>query len=319
MFPHLVAGPIVRWTDIGVQLKELSFNAKLFNYGALRVATGVAKKVLIADQLAVTADQLFGLEQISSTSTAWLAMVLYSLQIYLDFSAYSDIAIGIAAMLGIKFHENFDYPYRSRSASEFWRRWHISLGSWFRDYVYIPMGGSRVSRKVLLRNMLVVWFLTGLWHGAAWNFIVWGLYFGFLIVLERGLLGRFLQNCPRFLQHVYGLLIAGIGWILFRSETLSQAQSIISSLIPRPGTPLTDNWSAYVWQQNRAHLAIAFLISSGLISRFLLPGNVVDAENETRVNLGKNVLRILFILALMIVSLSYMLATTYQPFIYFRF
>lgn len=189
MYPHLVAGPIVRWEHIGPQLLAPKFDSRLFGYGAIRVITGIAKKVLIADQLAIAADSLFGLSESPSVTAAWITLLIYSLQIYLDFSAYSDIAIGLAAMLGIRFHENFNFPYLAKSASDFWRRWHISLGTWFRDYVYIPLGGSRVSKIKLWRNLMIVWALTGLWHGASWTFMAWGLYFGVLIGLERTVYG----------------------------------------------------------------------------------------------------------------------------------
>ncbi|MGL5829394.1 MAG: MBOAT family O-acyltransferase, partial [Angustibacter sp.] len=231
MFPHLVAGPIVRWNHIGPQLAAPKWDAELFGYGALRVATGLAKKSVIADPLASLVDPLFQSGTPESWSAAWLAAILYSLQIYFDFSAYSDIAIGLAAMLGIRFHENFRYPYLARNAREFWQRWHISLGSWFRDYLYIPMGGSKVSGPYLWRNLLVVWAVTGLWHGAAWTFIVWGLYFGVLIGLERTIYGRWLESRPAFMQRVYGLLVVIFGWVMFRAESFDQALGFYRAMI----------------------------------------------------------------------------------------
>jgi alginate O-acetyltransferase complex protein AlgI len=230
MFPHLVAGPIVRWNHIGPQLAAPRFDPGLFSYGALRVAAGLAKKVVLADSLSVVVDEMFATGDPTSVAAAWTATGLYALQIYLDFSAYSDIAIGLAAMLGIRFHENFNYPYLSRSAREFWQRWHISLGSWFRDYLYVPLGGSRVRSLLLWRNLLVVWALTGLWHGAAWTFVLWGVYFGVIIGLERSLYGDVIARAPRALQHVYGLLIPILGWVLFRSTSLQQAGSYYWSM-----------------------------------------------------------------------------------------
>jgi alginate O-acetyltransferase complex protein AlgI len=230
MFPHLVAGPIVRWNHIGPQLAAPRFDAGLFSYGALRVASGLAKKVVLADSLSVVVDGMFATGNPTSVAAAWTATALYSLQIYLDFSAYSDIAIGLAAMLGIRFHENFNYPYVARSAREFWQRWHISLGSWFRDYLYIPLGGSRVRSLLLWRNLMVVWALTGLWHGAAWTFVLWGVYFGVIIGLERSLYGDLMARAPRVLQHLYGLLIPVLGWVLFRSTSVQQAGSYYWSM-----------------------------------------------------------------------------------------
>ena len=245
MFPHLVAGPIVRWNHIGPQLVAPRFDAGLFGYGALRVTAGLAKKVVLADSLSVVVDGMFATGEPTSVAAAWTATALYSLQIYLDFSAYSDIAIGLAAMMGVRFHENFNYPYISRSAREFWQRWHISLGSWFRDYLYIPLGGSRVRPALLWRNLIVVWALTGLWHGAAWTFVLWGLYFGIIIGLERSLYGDGLARAPRVLQHLYGLLIPVLGWVLFRSTSLQQAGSYYWSMSGlRPGLP---RWDPAVW------------------------------------------------------------------------
>jgi alginate O-acetyltransferase complex protein AlgI len=235
MFPHLVAGPIVRWSHVGPQLLAPRFDAGLFGYGALRVATGLAKKAVLADSLAAVVDEMFATGEPTSTGAAWVAAILYSLQIFLDFSAYSDIAIGLAAMMGVRFHENFRYPYVSRSAREFWQRWHISLGSWFRDYVYIPLGGSRVRPVLLWRNLLVVWALTGLWHGAAWTFVLWGLYFGVIIGLERSVYGDALARLPRPLQHLYGLLVAVLGWVLFRSVSVEQAVSYYRSMLGLAG------------------------------------------------------------------------------------
>lgn len=235
MFPHLVAGPIVRWSHIGPQLRAPRFDAGLFGYGALRVSAGLAKKAVLADSLSVAVDGMFATGEPTSLAAAWIAALLYSLQIYLDFSAYSDIAIGLAAMLGVRFHENFRYPYLSRSAREFWQRWHISLGSWFRDYLYIPLGGSRVRPVILWRNLLVVWGLTGLWHGAAWTFITWGLYFGVIIGLERSAYGNALARAPRVLQYAYGLLIAVLGWVLFRSTSLGQALQYYRSMFGLDG------------------------------------------------------------------------------------
>lgn len=319
MYPHLVAGPIVRWEHIGPQLLAPKFDSRLFGYGAIRVITGIAKKVLIADQLAIAADSLFGLSESPSVTAAWITLLIYSLQIYLDFSAYSDIAIGLAAMLGIRFHENFNFPYLAKSASDFWRRWHISLGTWFRDYVYIPLGGSRVSKIKLWRNLMIVWALTGLWHGASWTFMAWGLYFGVLIGLERTVYGSWLEKRPAFFQHVYGLLAAGIGWVIFRSTSFAQATDIITSLLPFSGKALTDPLTAFIIQQNFVLILIAVLLAAG-ISRPVMKHLEVFMENpDSTLTKTQLVVWLAVLMVLIFVSTAYMVSVSYQPFIYFRF
>ena len=265
MFPHLVAGPIVRWGQVGPQLLAPRFDPGLFGYGALRVATGLVKKVVIADSISPVVDALFASGNPTSWGAAWVAALLYSLQIYFDFSAYSDIAIGLAAMLGVRFEENFRYPYVSKSAREFWQRWHISLGSWFRDYVYIPLGGSRVRPALLWRNLLVVWALTGLWHGAAWTFVLWGLYFGVIIGFERGALGRAVERLPVPAQHAYGLLVAVLGWVIFRSVSVQQAGAYVRSMFFLGGVPAWDGRATYAIAQTFvvAVLGIVLAASAG--------------------------------------------------------
>jgi len=319
MFPHLVAGPIVRWEHIGPQLRNPKFDGGLFSYGAVRVTTGLAKKTLIADPLSVTVDQLFALSSSPSTATAWLSMLLYSLQIYFDFSAYSDIAIGLAAMLGIRFHENFNFPYLATSASDFWRRWHISLGSWFRDYIYIPMGGSRVSRAKLWRNLMVVWALTGLWHGAAWTFIDWGLYYGILIGLERTVYGAALAKLPAFIQHGYGLIVAGVGWVLFRSTSLAQAQNIYSKLIPSGHAPLTDPWTSFSVHQNWVLIVVGCALAAG-IARPIMQGLENTLTNGAATwTWPRALISALVLVALLVIATSFLVSVSYKPFIYFRF
>jgi alginate O-acetyltransferase complex protein AlgI len=270
MFPHLVAGPIVRWYDIGPQLAAPRFDPGLFGYGALRVASGLAKKAVLADTLAVEVDRLFATGAPTSSGAAWVAALLYSLQIYLDFSAYSDIAIGLAAMLGVRFHENFRFPYVAKSAREFWQRWHISLGSWFRDYLYIPLGGSRVKPMTLWRNLIVVWGITGLWHGAAWTFIIWGLYYGVIIGLERTVYGDFLARTPRVVQHVYGLLVAVIGWVIFRSTSLHQVGEYYRAMV---GLDVPSGWwdasAAFSLDQTWVIVLIGVLLAAGIARPFM--------------------------------------------------
>jgi len=262
MFPHLVAGPIVRWGQVGPQLLRPRFDPGLFGYGAIRVAQGLVKKAVLADSLSPMVDSMFATGAPTSWGSAWIAALLYSLQIFLDFSGYSDIAIGLAAMLGVRFEENFRYPYIAKSAREFWHRWHISLGSWFRDYVYIPLGGSRVGPVLLWRNLLVVWALTGLWHGAAWTFVLWGMYFGVLIGLERGSFGRAVERLPVVAQHLYGVLVAVLGWVMFRSESLPQAIDYYRTMFGFGGVSWWDDRASYVIAQTFVVALISTIIAT---------------------------------------------------------
>jgi alginate O-acetyltransferase complex protein AlgI len=232
MFPQLVAGPIVRYIDIAEELVERRVTGDDFAAGALRFCIGLAKKVLIANTVAVPADAIFGLPTGQLTfASAWLGVLCYTLQIYFDFSAYSDMAIGLGRMFGFHFIENFRYPYVSRCNQEFWRRWHISLSTWFRDYVYIPLGGNQKGPVRTYVNLVLVFFLCGLWHGASWTFVIWGLSHGVFLIMERRFLQALLQRCWRPLQHGYLLLVAMSGWVLFRSETMAQASAFFAAMV----------------------------------------------------------------------------------------
>ena len=229
MFPHLIAGPIVRYKQVKDDLSSRQLDSNLFTYGLYRFILGVNKKILIANSVAPLANMAF-IYNVHSLSTmdAWIGAIAYMIQIYFDFSAYSDMAIGLAAMAGFKFSENFMAPYSSCSIKEFWRRWHISLSSWLRDYVYIPLGGSRVPTHRIYLNLIVVFFLCGLWHGANMTFVLWGLYNGLFLILERIFLGDLLNKIPKFLTHAYALFVVLIGWVLFRSDNISQAFDYLS-------------------------------------------------------------------------------------------
>ena len=231
LFPQLVAGPIVRYKDIADQLTKRTVNVERFAHGVNRFVAGLGKKVLIANVLALPADKIFAIpaDQLT-TPVAWLGVVCYTLQIYFDFSGYSDMAIGLAHMFGFKFMENFNYPYISRSVREFWRRWHISLSTWYRDYLYIPLGGNRVSNARVTFNLVLVFFPCGLWHGASWSFIVWGLYHGFFLGLERTRFGKWLDGSWRPISHVYAILVFMVGWVFFRADSLGQAQAFLSAM-----------------------------------------------------------------------------------------
>ena len=229
MFPHLIAGPIVRYKQVKDDLVNRTYDQSLFSYGLYRFILGVNKKILIANSVAPIANMAFTYHVTSiSTADAWLGAVAYMIQIYFDFSAYSDMAIGLAAMAGFRFSENFNQPYLSTSIKDFWRRWHISLSSWLRDYVYIPLGGSRVPTYRIYINLITVFFLCGLWHGANMTFVIWGLYNGLFLILERLFLGELLSKVPKLITHLYAVFVVLIGWVFFRAESLSQAVDYLS-------------------------------------------------------------------------------------------
>ncbi|MBQ3404374.1 MAG: MBOAT family protein, partial [Oscillospiraceae bacterium] len=218
MFPQLIAGPIVRYSDIEHQLSGREVTAERFSKGVFRFIIGLGKKVLLANQIGLLWDEVYALGGDMSALTAWLGALAFTFQIYFDFSGYSDMAVGIGGMLGFDFPENFRYPYESKSITEFWRRWHMTLGTWFREYLYIPLGGNRkgIARQIL--NLLIVWSLTGLWHGAGWNFVLWGLYFFVILVAEKLFLLMLLQRCPKWVGHVYALLLIILGWVIFACD-----------------------------------------------------------------------------------------------------
>lgn len=229
MFPHLIAGPIVRYKQVKDDLVDRTYDQSLFSYGLYRFILGVNKKILIANSVAPIANMAFTYQVASiSTSDAWLGAVAYMIQIYFDFSAYSDMAIGLASMAGFRFSENFNQPYLSTSIKDFWRRWHISLSSWLRDYVYIPLGGSRVPTYRIYVNLITVFFLCGLWHGANMTFVIWGLYNGLFLILERLFLGDLLARVPKLITHLYAIFVVLIGWVFFRADSLSQAFEYLS-------------------------------------------------------------------------------------------
>lgn len=229
MFPHLIAGPIVRYKQVKDDLVNRTYDQSLFSYGLYRFILGVNKKILIANSVAPIANMAFTYHVASiSTADAWLGAVAYMIQIYFDFSAYSDMAIGLAAMAGFRFSENFNQPYFSTSIKDFWRRWHISLSSWLRDYVYIPLGGSRVPTYRIYFNLITVFFLCGLWHGANMTFVIWGLYNGLFLILERLFLGDLLSRVPKLITHLYAVFVVLIGWVFFRADSLSQAFDYLS-------------------------------------------------------------------------------------------
>ncbi len=321
LFPQLIAGPIVRYSTVDEQIRDRSETTELFSDGINRFIIGLGKKVLLSNNMAIVADMAFntvGKGETISTSFAWIGISCYALQIYFDFSGYSDMAIGLGKMFGFEFLENFNYPYISQSISEFWRRWHISLGSWFRDYVYIPLGGNRRSPTRNIFNLSVVWFLTGLWHGASWTFILWGCYFGAFIILERNIL-KIGKNEDISLKSLIRIPITFIlvllGWVLFRAETLSIAIEYYKTMfLINESTLLFDtNTEFFIFE----YLPI-FIIA--LIGATPIPKLVI---NKIFINKDNNSLyfacEIILLTFVMYISTAHLIASDFNPFIYFNF
>lgn len=256
LFPQLIAGPIVRYKDVEREIIGRITRIEDLKSGTLRFVSGLGKKVLIANSMGVVADQVFTLPiENVSTGLAWIGIVAYTLQIYFDFSGYSDMAIGLGRIFGFHFLENFNYPYISQSIQEFWRRWHISLSSWFRDYLYIPLGGNRAGTWRTYFNLLLVFFLCGLWHGASWTFVIWGLYHGLFLVVERLGLIQLLKTIPVFFRHVYTMLVVMVGWVFFRAETLDQALAYVVRMFQFKSVPYLDA-QLFAAMNNQFYLAL---------------------------------------------------------------
>ena len=318
LFPQLIAGPIVRYTTVMDEIDHREITVDSFSKGMYRFMLGFNKKVLLANLLAAVADAAFSATQLS-TAMAWLGAICYSLQIFFDFCGYSEMAIGLGLMFGFRFLENFDYPYISKSVTEFWRRWHISLGTWFRDYVYFPLGGSRVESKVrLVFNLAVVWLATGIWHGANWTFILWGVLHGFVIVLEKlfSIPARVEKKAwSRWVYRVFTLLVVVMGWVLFRAADLSQGMNYIKTMFALTGTAAAD--TAF-WFNLREYFVI---IVMGMVCSTPVIRNIKErlSAKTTRAQLvcdgiGSAVQVILFF-----VSVSFLIMNAHNPFIYFNF
>lgn len=316
MFPQLIAGPIVRYSDIESQLEQRNVSAAKFGEGAQRFIQGLGKKVLIANSMGALWDITQAMDMTGiSVFSAWLGIIAYTFQIYFDFSGYSDMAIGLGKMFGFEFMENFDHPYVSRSVTEFWRRWHISLGTWFREYVYIPLGGNRCSRIRQIRNIMAVWMLTGLWHGASWNFVVWGIYYGCLLLIEKFFLKKSIDNAPAIISHVYCMLAVIIGWVLFASRDIESAAAYLGVMSGASGNVLVDNAFIYYLKSNAVMLVISLLFSTGIFREIFEPEEISD-KIRTRVSHSAAVILHAFILFM---STAYLVTETYNPFLYFRF
>ncbi len=319
LFPQLVAGPIVRYQTVADQITKREHSIEKFGEGVNRFIIGMFKKVIIANTLGLVADYVF-LENPKEIAvmTAWLGIICYSLQIFFDFSGYSDMAIGIGKMFGFDFLENFNYPYIANSASEFWRRWHISLGSWFRDYVYIPLGGSRKGKVRTYINLAIVWFLTGFWHGASWNFIAWGMYFGILIAIEKAFLEeKVLKKVFTPVSHIYLILVVIGGWVLFRSENIWYAYDFVKTMFGINNTPLYDASTFTYINDNWYIIVTAMILSTPLLK------NVKDkilSKNDKILNNNFVYCTKSIVLSLIVILVVMNLVnSTYNPFLYFRF
>ena len=318
LFPQLVAGPIVRYQTVANQIEEREHNIIKFGDGVRRFIIGLGKKVLLSNSLGMLADSVFGMQtyQLAVVST-WLGILAYSLQIFFDFSGYSDMAIGLGKMFGFEFLENFNYPYISQSASEFWRRWHISLGSWFRDYVYFPLGGSRRGNVRTYINLFIVWFLTGFWHGASWTFIAWGLYFGLLIGMEKSYLGKLLNKVPRFVRHIYLLLVVMIGWVFFRADSFSYSIEFIKNMFFMGTNVIFDGVAASYINDYWFVLVLSMIFCMPIVDWFRRKIEVAnDKILESNISYVLNSVVYTGILLIVIFKL---VNSTYNPFLYFRF
>ncbi len=316
MFPQLVAGPIVRFSDINEKLHKRSITLEAFETGLLRFMQGLFKKVLLANQLGALWKeiQIVEVSQLS-VGAAWIGAAAYTLQLYLDFSAYSDMAIGMGQMLGFRFNENFNYPLSSVSVTDFWRRWHISLSTWFRDYIYIPLGGNRVSIAKHLRNMFVVWFLTGLWHGASWNFVLWGLYYGVLLALEKYIWGKGLARLPRVCQHLYAILIVVFGFVIFYFDNTAELIAYLGAMFGGAGNPLLAFDCLWYFGNYGVILLIACVLSFPVYP--WLSKKVAQAG--ARVANVTALASMLCYSVLFVIVVACLVSDTYNPFLYFRF
>ena len=313
MFPQLIAGPIVRYETVEAELNNRTHSFDNFSYGVRRFVIGLSKKVLIANMLGELVNK-FSLVDERSVVLYWVYGVSYMLQIYFDFSAYSDMAIGMGRMFGFTFLENFNYPYISKSVTEFWRRWHISLSSWFKDYVYIPLGGSRCSILKNIRNILIVWCLTGLWHGASYNFLLWGLYFGIILIIEKFVLNKVLDKLPSILKHIYVLFIVMISFVIFNASSLSDIMNTISGLFGFNHVCIINDYTIY----NLKNYLIILIIS--IIGATPIMKNIIEKlrKSKTMDNII-NIIEPIFMIFLLIIVTAYLVDSSYNPFLYFRF
>lgn len=316
MFPQLIAGPIVQYKTVDKQLRGRRETMEQFAEGIHRFMIGLGKKVLIANNAGVLWETIQAMNDTKiPVLTAWLGLAAYTFQIYFDFSAYSDMAIGLGHMFGFHFPENFNYPYLSKSITEFWHRWHISLGTWFREYVYIPLGGNRVSRLRHICNILIVWLLTGIWHGASWNFVLWGLYYGVLLLLEKFIWGKYLKKLPAVFQHIYCMFLVMVGWYLFVIDDFGSGIGFMKSLFGIWGQGILNGETVYLLYNNIFLLVLCILGSTQLPQK---TGRWICAKTADR-EILRTVIQNAFYAGIFILSVAWLVDASYNPFLYFRF
>ena len=311
LFPQLIAGPIVRYKTVAEQLNHRQENYRQFYCGITKFTVGLGKKVLLANSIGSLFDYTKALPQSEmSVALSWLGILAYGFQVYFDFSGYSDMAIGLARMFGFEFEENFNYPYISKSITEFWRRWHISLGTWFREYVYIPLGGNRVSKWKHVRNIMIVWMLTGFWHGAAWNFLLWGVYFGIVLLIEKFFLAKWLKKLPAAVSHLYALFMIAVGWTVFAFDDMAKLGVYLKNMFFANGLPLFNQQLLYALSNYGLMLIILVIASTPLMFK------LYDRLREKR--WMPAVVCVLVVCGL-VLSTAYLVDASYNPFLYFRF
>ena len=308
LFPQLIAGPIVRYADIEKEIHKRKCSIPMFSQGIKRFIIGLSKKVLLANVLGEISKELITETVLSS----WLKPILFTLQIYYDFSGYSDMAIGIGIMLGFHFLENFNYPLIANSVTDFWRHWHISLSSWFRDYIYIPLGGNRVSKLKWIRNIIIVWFLTGFWHGASWNFILWGLYFVVFLLLEKLLIGKYLQK-TKLLKYIYTSIIVIISFLIFNTETIPSIIESLGNMFFLNNLSLTSIETTYYLRSNLILIIISLIGATPLLK------NILTKISNTKYKTILNILEPITYIVLLTITTAFLIDASFNPFLYFRF
>lgn len=312
LFPQIVAGPIVRYEDVAAEIEERTVNINKISEGIGKFVKGLAKKVLLANNIGLIWTQIKAMDYSRiSAVTAWVGILAFTFQIYFDFSGYSDMAVGMGKMLGFNFPKNFDHPYMSKSISEFWRRWHITLGTWFREYVYIPLGGNRKGLPKTLRNLLITWALTGLWHGASWNFILWGLYFGILIIIERLGWGNILKKLPSAVSMAYTFLLVVFGWVLFDTDTLGSAWRFIKAMFGGNGV-FMDSMARYMLFTNIVIFIICIFASTDRFDKWVRSLRIKREELVAYTTVAA-------VAVVLLICIAYLVDSTYNPFLYFRF
>lgn len=313
LFPQLIAGPIVRYQDIADQLDERTHSFDKFGDGAKRFVTGLGKKVLLANNIGLLWSTISGTSAANLTTVgAWLGIIAFAFQIYFDFSGYSDMAIGLGKMFGFEFLENFNYPYISKSITEFWRRWHMSLGTWFRDYVYIPLGGNRKGLPIQIRNIAIVWLLTGFWHGASWNFVLWGVFYGILLVCEKLFLLKWLKKAPSFIGHIYTMLTVLLGWVLFAFDDFSKGWAFLKVMFGG-GAGFVNGATMYQLLSYLPLISVCVIASTPLMKNLYAK---LQIKSNGALLLTTDTVRTVAVMGL---SVAYLISGSYNPFLYFRF